>query len=305
MRFSYCLCLLVAHAVYGQTAPDDAVITVNGFCGHAVAQGDISCRTVITRAQFERLTEALDPDMPADLRLKVAGAYARMMRMAAAAEDRGLDQTPSFAEEMRYARLQLLSRDLDRALRQDAENIPDADLEAYFRENRSSFEQATLARIFVPRLKSGDRASEDEMLRVAADLRARAVQGADPDELEREAYTAAGIPGAAPPTRLENVRRATLPPSHEMAMNLAPGEVSEVLSDPGGGHFIYKMVSKSSLSLQEARADIRKELAEQRYREATQRFSRDVVLNDAYFASHATPHRHQRERRGVQGASAQ
>jgi hypothetical protein len=123
--------------------------------------------------------------------------------------------------------------------------------------------------------------------------------------LEREAYTAAGIPSSAPPTKLENVRRATLPPSHEMAMNLAPGEVSEVLSDPGGGHFIYKMVSKSSLSLQEARADIRKELAEQRYREATQRFSGDVVLNDAYFASHAASHRHPRERRGVQGAGAQ
>lgn len=304
MRFSYCLCLLVAHAVYGQTAPEEAVITVNGFCGHAVAQSD-SCRTVVTRAQFERLTEALDPDMPADLRLKVAGAYARMMRMAAAAEDRGLDQTPGFAEEMRYARLQLLSRDLDRALRQDAENIPDADLEAYFRENRASFEQATLARIFIPRLKRGESASEDEMLRVAADLRARAAHGADPDELEREAYTAAGISGSAPRTRLENVRRATLPPSHEMAMNLAPGEVSEVLSDPDGGHFIYKMVSKRLLSLQEARADIRNELAEQRYRQATRRFSRDVVLNDEYFSSHATPHRHQRERRGAQRASAQ
>jgi hypothetical protein len=304
VRFSYCLCLLVAHAVYGQIAPDDAVITVNGFCGHAVAHAD-TCRTAITRAQFERLTEALDPDMPGDLQLKVAAAYARMMRMAAAAEDRGLDQTPGFAEEMLYARLQLLSRDLDRALRQDAENISDADLEAYFRENRSSFEQATLARIFVPRLKRGESSSEDEMLRVSADLRARAVQGADPDELEREAYTAAGIPGFAPPTKLENVRRATLPPSHEIAMNLAPGEVSEVLSDPGGGHFIYKMVSKSLLSFQEARTDIRKELSEQRYREATQRFSGDVVLNDAYFASHATPHRHQRERRGVQGNSAQ
>ena len=55
-------------------------------------------------------------------------------------------------------------------------------------------------------------------------------------------------------------------------MNLAPGEVSEVLSDPGGGHFIYKMVRKSLMSLKEARAAIRKELAQQRYREATQRF---------------------------------
>jgi hypothetical protein len=295
---------LVAYGVYGQPALDDAVITVNGFCGHTVAQTD-TCRTVITRAQFEQLTRALDPNMPADLRLKVAGAYARMMRMAAVAEERGLDQTENFAEEMRYARLQLLSRDLDRTLRQDVENISDADVEAYFRENHSSFEQATLARIFVPRLRRGDGDSAAEMLRVAADLRVRAVHGADPDELERQAYTAAGISGSVPRTSLENVRRDTLPPSHEMAMDLAPGEVSEVLSDPDGGHFIYKMVSRRQLSLLEVQVDIRKELAERRYRQAIQRFSGDVVLDDSYFASYATPHRPRRERRRGHSTSAQ
>jgi hypothetical protein len=292
LRPFFYFCLLISYAAYGQTAPGDAVITVNGLCGHTASPGD-TCRTVITREQFERLAEALDPDMPPDLRLKVAATYARLLRMAAAAEDRALDQTPAFAEELRYARLQLLSHDLDRALRQDAYNIADTDLDAYFQANHSSLEQATLARIFIPRLKRGDSASADKMLQVAADLRARAAQGADPDELQREAYTAAGIPNPAPPTRLENVRRATLPPTHETAMTLAPGEVSEVLSDPDGGHFIYKMVSKSPLS----RADVSKELADQRYRAATQRFTGDVILNDAYFATYAPARRHQRDRR--------
>jgi hypothetical protein len=303
VRLPYLLCFLTAQAVYGQTAPEDAVITINDFCGdHAPRQGD-PCQTVVTRAQFEQLTEALDPDMPAQLRLKVAEAYARLMRMAAVAQQRGLDKTATFAEEMRYARLQLLSQDLGRALHQDAENISDAEVEAYYRENRSSFEQATVARIFIPRTKRGKNTSEDEMLQVAGDLRTRAAHGADPDQLEIEAYTAAGIPGTAPHTTVANIRRATLPPSHEMVMSLPPGEVSELLSDPGGGHFIYKMVSKETLSPQEARPEIRKQLSEQRYREATRHFSGDVVFNDTYFASYATPHRHQRERHAGQAAT--
>lgn len=296
MRLAFLACLALTCPVYGQVGPlgpDDAVITVNGFCGNHGPQGD-SCKTVVTRAQFEQLTEALQPGMPSDVRLKVANAYAQMMRMAAAAEQRGLDKTPAFEEEMRYARLQLLSQDLSRVLREESENVTDAEIEDYYRKNRASFEEATLARIFVPRTKrtAEKEASEAAMSQVAADLRARAAAGADPDELQIEAYTAAGIPGTAPNTRLERVRRASLPPTHEAAFDLQPGAVSEVLSDPGGGHFIYKMVSRESLSAAAAKPEIRQQLAQQRYRESTQAFSGDVTFNDAYFVATAAPRRH-------------
>jgi hypothetical protein len=319
-RFLYLLLLLVAQAANAQAvhaptsdpptslpqpAPEDAVITINGFCKDHAPRQPNPCQTIITRAQFDQLTQALDPDMPPELRLKVAEAYARILKMAAAAEQRGLDKTPAFAEELRYARLQLLSQDLTRALHQDAENIPDAEVEAYYRDNHSSFEQATLARIFIPRAARGPNPSEDKMLQLAADLRARAARGADPDQLESEAYTAAGIPGTAPHTRIESVRRATLPPSHEMVMTLAAGEVSELITDPDGGHFIYKMISKETLSLQLAQPEIHKQLSDQRYREATRNFSGDVTFNDTYFATYATPHRHQRDRRDSQAAATQ
>jgi hypothetical protein len=314
LRFPYLLCLLIAEVLHAQTpqvqashaqpAPEEAVITINGFCEDpAPLHANPSCQTVITRTQFEQLTQALDPDMPPELRLKVAQAYARMLRMASAAEQRGLDQTAAFAEELRYARLQLLSQDLTRALHQDAEVIPDAEVEAYYHDNQASFEQATLARIFIPRTARGQNPSDDKMLHLAEDLRARATRGADPDQLETEAYTAAGIPGTAPHTRIENVRRATLPPSHEMVVTLAPGEVSELISDPAGGHFIYKMLSKQTLSLQTARPEIHKQLSEERYREATRSFSSDVTFNDTYFASYAAPHRHQRARRDGHAAA--
>src|SRR5271155_415771 len=243
MRFHGLVCLLLASLARGQAAPpppapaatpevqltvgpDDPVITVNGFCADP-AQLGTACKTIITRAQFEKLTEALQPGMSLSLRLNVANAYARNLRMAAAAEKRGLDKTPAFEEEMRYARMQLLAQDLNRALQAEANNISAADLEDYYKKNESSFEQATLARIFVPRAKQNastdeeaqKKAGEEAMAKVAADLRARALNGEDPDKLQIEAYTDAGFPRTTPDTKMEKVRPATLPPQHEAVMN--------------------------------------------------------------------------------------
>ena len=130
MRFRCFVLLVLAGVAYGQTEPpatpaasgvrlakiassaidqapavkvepDDPVITLNGFCADLERQGD-SCKTTITRAQFEKLTHALQPGMSLPLRLKVANAYARNLRMSATAEKRGLDKTPEFEEEMRF-----------------------------------------------------------------------------------------------------------------------------------------------------------------------------------------------------------
>jgi hypothetical protein len=279
---------------------DDAVITLNGFCADPT-RADGACKTVVTRAEFERLIDALQPGMPPDLRLKVAVAYARNLKMAAAAEKRSLDQTPAFEEEMRYARMQLLAQDLDRSLRAEANNISDADLADYYKNNEPSFEEATLARIFIPRAKQApakeravrpddaqdkdaqEKSDAEAMTKLAADLRARAASGEDPDKLQIEAYTAAGIPGTTPVTKMEKVRRAALPPRHESVMDMKPGEVSQVFSDPGGGHFIYKMIRKQTLTLDDAKAEIRTAISGQRYRDSMKNFQGDVILSDDYF----------------------
>jgi hypothetical protein len=310
MRLLCLVCLLLASLAYGQAAPlatppaagdvpevkvgpDDPVIMVNGFCAGRADTGT-ACKTVITREQFEKLTDALQPGMSLSLRLNVANAYARNLRMSAAAEKRGLDKAPAFEEEMRYARMQLLAQDLTRALQAEANNITDADLADYYKRNESSYEQATMARIFVPRAKQstavhGDdedvqtRLDEEAMTKVAAELRARAVKGEDPDKLQIEAYAAAGIPRTNSDTKMEKVRRAALPPRHEAVMEMKPGEVSEVFSDPGGAHFIYKMISKQTLTLEEAKTEIRTTISSQRYRESMKGFQGDVVFSDAYF----------------------
>jgi PPIC-type PPIASE domain len=268
-------------------APDEPVITLDGFCAGSPQQGRV-CRTVITRAEFDRLAEALQPGMPQPLRLKVANAYARNLKMSAAAQTRGLDKTPEFKEEMRYARLQLLSQDLDRALQREADNIADADVVSYYQKNQASYEQATLARIFVPHSTQDATPAQKDgaaaaMSTVAAELRVRALSGDDPDKLQIEAYARAGIPRDTARTRMENIRRAMLPPAHEAVMDLKTGEVSQVFSDPEGAHFIYKMLNKQTLALEDAKTEIRAAIAGQRYRDAIKGFQGDVVFNDAYF----------------------
>jgi PPIC-type PPIASE domain len=275
VRFAFLALLgLAGIAQAGAVGPDDPVITLNGFCpggAPAARNSSDSCKTIITRAQLESLTETLQPGMSPELRGKVATAYPRLLRMAAAAEQRGLDKTPAFAQELQYARLQLLSQDLSRVLRQEDDQVSAADIKDYYQKNRASFDQATVARIFVPASSKATPATD--MPRVA------------------------GVPGTSPKTTLEDLRRSSLPPSHEAVFDLAPGQVSEVISDPGGGHFIYKMIHRQTLPLEEATPEIRKLLADERYKEALQGFSAGTTLNDAYFASDAAarPRHHERQ----------
>src|ERR1035441_10811188 len=119
MRFQYLACLLLAGLAYGQTAPpatppapagakaepsasavpnkapeiktgpDDPVITLKGFCADSTQQGD-ACKTVITRAQFEKLADALQPGMSPAIRRQLATRYSWILKMSAEAEKRGL-----------------------------------------------------------------------------------------------------------------------------------------------------------------------------------------------------------------------
>lgn len=120
------------------------------------------------------------------------------------------------------------------------------------------------------------------MTKEAKLLHARAVKGEDADKLQKEAYVAAGLPGTPPTTKMEKVRRTTLPANHQVAMDLKPGEVSEVIVDPSG-NYIYKMISKETLALDSVKGEIRNQLSSTRYREAMQHYQNNADLNDAYF----------------------
>jgi hypothetical protein len=262
-------------ASFAGVEPSAAVITSEDPCPNPGATG--LCTTVVTREEFERLTEALEPGMSSKQRLAVAKALVRIRRMAAEAQLRGLDRTSAFPLEMEYARMQLLSQDLTRVLRAEANDVADTAVDEYYDTHAESFESATFARIFVPHGEA------TESLREARELRDRAASGEDPDRLQVIAFAGAGITESSVNTKIDDVRKTALPLAHEGAFDLRPGEVSSVFSDPGGGYFIYKMLSRRSMTRDEARAEIRKLLAEQRYRDATKGFEGGLTFNDAYF----------------------
>jgi len=126
------------------------------------------------------------------------------------------------------------------------------------------------------------KAGEEAMKAEAARLRTRLNAGEDPEKLEKAAFTAGGLPGTPPPTKMEKVRRTSLPPSHQAVMELKEGEVSEVISDPSG-NYIYKMVSKETMTIDSAKTEIKNTISAQRYRESMQKFQNNADLNDAYF----------------------
>jgi bifunctional DNA-binding transcriptional regulator/antitoxin component of YhaV-PrlF toxin-antitoxin module len=303
--------------------PDDPVITLQGFCADATLQGD-ACKTVITRAQFEKVVDALQPGMAPPLRRQLANRYSQVLKMTAAAEKRGLDKQPSFEEKMHFVRMQVLAQALGTALQEDSAKVTDNEIADYYKKNEATYEQATFLRIFVPHAKqivnppakpapktgaktgatSGataaaktpakpatppppteaqKKAAEDAMTKLATTLQARAAKGEDFDKLQKEAYVAAGLPASATNTKVEKARRSTLPANHQAVMDLKEGEVSDVISDPNGGHYIYKLVSKETITLEAATPEIRKTLSSQRYRDTMQSFQKDVDLNDAYF----------------------
>ncbi|MGB8011299.1 MAG: peptidylprolyl isomerase [Terriglobales bacterium] len=299
-----------------KVGPDDTVITLNGFCADASQTGD-ACKTKITRAQFEKLADALQPGMSPAIRRQLANRYAQILKMSATAEKRGLEKQPTFEEKMYFARLQILAQELTAALQTDAGKISDADVEDYYKKNEASYEQATFERIFVPRTKqipppkpapakAGEKAAakpaapappteeqkkaaEEAMTKVAKSLRARAVAGEDFDKLQKEAFVDAGLPGNATNTKVEKARRTTLPKDHQAVMDMKPGEVSEVITDANNGHYIYKLVSKETLTLETVSPEIRKTLSSQRYRDSMQAFQGNVEMNDAYFGPASNP----------------
>jgi hypothetical protein len=239
-----------------------------------------------------------------------------MLMMSTAAAKKGLDKTSQYDQMMLYARMQILSQALGRNLQEEAGKVSDSDLEKYYNENRRNYDQATVLRIFVPHnkqvtaplpsvnkagvkltekekkemMEARAKAGEAAMKKTADSLRARAAKGEDFDKLEKEAYLAAGLKQTPPTTKMEKIRRNTLPPAHSTAFDLKPEEVSPVFSD-ASGHTIYKMVSKQTLVLDAVKAEIHNTIASKRYADAMQAYQlgSNLDLSEAYFGPTRNP----------------
>jgi hypothetical protein len=126
---------------------------------------------------------------------------------------------------------------------------------------------------------------EQELNKLADTLHERAAAGEDFTKLQKEAFDASGTKVESPTVNLPKVRRTGLPPAHAAVFDLKVGEVSTVISD-NGGHYIYKVVSKEVLPLdQQLQTEIHNKLKSERLKEMTDKYTNSfqAIPNEAYF----------------------
>ncbi|MGA9673359.1 MAG: peptidyl-prolyl cis-trans isomerase [Terracidiphilus sp.] len=245
------------------------------------------------------MISALDPGMRVRARREFALHYAEVLVMAEKAKQMGLDHGAAFEEQMKLARIQILSQALTKAVREQVAQIPDKDVEDFYRKNTARFEKAELDRIYIPKTQQSqsacDRLSDDEkskclqeseqaMKKEADSLRERAIAGEGFGALQEDAYRIAEINSAAPGTNM-SVRRISLPPDHVSVMDLSPGEVSAVIED-SNGYFVYKVKSKAVIPVAEATNEIKEALRTQRIQDEMHSIlsSATSTLDEHYFA---------------------
>jgi hypothetical protein len=282
--------------------PTTAVITIRGVCPPpktgATPVPQSQCKTVVTRAEFEKLANALQPKMTPQVRRQLANQYPQILYYSEEAKKRGLDKDPHYLEMFRFYKMGLLKAELDRSLEEEAERVSESEIKDYFDKNAKNFEQISVLRIFVPKVKqiqpkegatltdteASRKDSEAAMAKVAEDLHTRAASGEEFDKLQKDAYEAAGIKASAPPTLNPKLRRTNLPATQTSVFELKEGELSPVISDVSG-FYIYKIVSRTKPAVADVQDEIRNTLRTQRLQAMRQKMQTAFTseLNQEYF----------------------
>lgn len=290
-----------------KVAPDTPIMTINGLCDNPPADNsaDPNCKTTITRAEFERLLDAIQPNMPQRVRRQFAIRYSAALVTSQKAHAMGLDQGAKFEDRMKLARIQVLSQSFNQAIQEKAGEISDKDLEDYYKSNVANYQEADLLRIFIPHSqqfppskvklsaaaeRTRQKDSESLMKSEADKVHARAVAGEDFGKLQNEAYQLSGIKGKAPNSKLGKERRSGLPPNHASIMDLEVGQVSDLFSDQSG-YFVYKVVAKDTEPLDKVKDEIRGTLRTQRIQEQMQALQQSAkpTLDESYFGPEPGP----------------
>jgi len=330
--------LQAAHDESASVPDTAAVMTITGVCApqpkpaaaKAVAAkpatgtksaATADCKTVITKAQFEKLASGLAPNgtLSPQLKGRLAAQMPALIALSAQARQQHMDQTEQYRETLKFVQMEILATELQRKLQSEAADVPDADIQKYYDDHKVDFEQYNVDRLFVPRTKQNQPdlkdesdkntkpteeevkakqaaekakadAAEESMTKLADDLRARAAAGEDIKKLQKEAFEAAGMKIESPTVNLANVRRSGLAPGHVAVFDLKSGEVSQVISD-AGGHFIYKMNSNTEMPLDQVKNEIHTRLQGERLKEMMDKLngSYKVERNEAYFGPPAGP----------------
>jgi hypothetical protein len=270
-----------------------AVITIRGLCAEAAGssgQPGNSCSKQITRKDFERLMHALNPggqNISSSGRQNLAQAYVEALAFADAARKAGTEDTEDFREVMFWVRLRTIGDLYRRNLQEKYRNPEPEEIDSYYQQHLASFERVHLLRILVPResFSGGDKNEFDKKALAAAQAaRTRAVNGESLEQIQKDVYTGLDL-GQPPATDLGTYQRADFIEKEAAdVFSLQPGEVSPLETEIKS-YVIYKVASKETLTEAQVKAEVIREIAQQKYRDALKAVmdSAHADFNEEYF----------------------
>ena len=279
-------------------APDTPVLTVHGVCPAgqtAPPDKPDACTVVLTRAQFEALVSSLNvnnTNFPPPALRGFATDYGNIMALADAGEKAGVDKDPRFADLMKITRARVLAESYRRSLHEKYANPSEDEIAAYYKQNADKFGQTRIDRIHVPKVdptRPQDRRPEFEKKakQLASDIRERAARGEDVTSLQVEVYNTLGLKTQPPQTELSTSPKPTFPANVEQDIDaLKAGEVTKVEIETSGFN-IYKVRSRNTMPIEQARARIVREISQKNIDDALKAATGSVHtdLNEQYFGS--------------------
>lgn len=279
--------------------PEDAVITLRGVCSGPAGTADDkkadSCKTVVSRREFEFLSDSINlggKPISMGARQNLAKTYAEYLVYEQPAKQAGLEDTARYAEIMRWLRLRMLTDLLREKIVEKYRSPSDAEVAGYYQEHITEFERVHIVRIMVPRNVSGDGEAgnggtgerDKKLLALANEARERVVKGDDPEQIQKDVYRSLGI-GAVPPTDLgKQARKDFVSEESAELFSLKAGDVSKVETELAS-FVIYKVISKETLPENEVKDQISREMARRNIEKANQAITQSVepVYNEKYF----------------------
>ncbi len=271
----------------------EPVITIRGLCAEGVGSSGHAgnpCNKQITRKEFERLLNALNPggqSVSSNGRQNLAQAYVEALAFADAARKAGTEDTEEFREVMFWVRLRTIA-DLYRRNLQEKYRTPEPEeIDSYYQQHLASFDRVHLLRILVPRenFSGGTKNEFDKKALAAAQAaRTRAVNGEALEQIQKDVYAGLGL-NLPPSTDLGSYQRADFIEKEAAdVFSLQPGEVSPLETEIKS-YVIYKVASKETLTEAQVKADIVREITQQKYRAALKSVmdSAHADFNEQYF----------------------
>jgi hypothetical protein len=278
--------------------PEDAVITLRGVCSSVTAtqEKDESCKTVVSRREFEFLADSINlggkPISPV-ARQNLAKAYAQYLVYEQPAKKAGVENSEKYAEIMRWLRLRMLTDLLREQIAEQFRAPSDAEIDRYYQENVADFERVHVARILIPRNvplpgeEKSEKAKQErdkKLLTVATEADQRALKGDDPEQIQKDAYSALGL-DVPPPTDFgKQARKGFIAEESAELFSLKPGDVSKLETEPVS-YVIYKVIARETLTEGEVKEGISKEIARRNIEKANQAImqSAQPEFNEKYF----------------------